>query len=75
MFSTNIGKKYAKLYFRMFISLEKNYFVGTGCYLFLKKYRHESLSGNKIKLPFPFFISFIFMLFSLSMPCLTVTAR
>ena len=39
-------EKYAKLDFVKFISLELNYFVGTGCLVF-KKYRHSSLSGNK----------------------------
>ena len=51
-------EKYAKPGFVKFISLEINNFVETG-YFVLKKYRYASLSGNKTKLPFPFFISFV----------------
>ena len=39
-------EKYAKPDFVNFISLEINYFVATGCFVF-KKYRHTFLPGNK----------------------------
>ena len=39
-------ENYDKPDFVKFISLEINYLVGTGCFVF-KKYRHASLSGNK----------------------------
>ena len=67
--------KYAKPDFVKFISLEINYFEGTGCFL-LKKYGHTFISGNKSELPFPpFFISFIFIHFSISSLSLIVTAK
>ena len=55
-------EKYAKPDFVKFISLEINYFVGTGCFAF-KKYRQTFLSGNKIKLPFPLYYLFYFYTF------------
>ena len=58
--------KYAKPDFVKFISLEINYFVGTGCFVF-KKYRLTFLTGNKSKFPF--------LLFSPPLPGLTVTAK
>ena len=39
-------EKYAKPDFVKFISLEINYFVEAGCFIF-KKYRHTFLSGKK----------------------------
>ena len=39
-------EKYTKPGFVKFISLEIDYFVGNGCFVF-KKYRHASFSGNK----------------------------
>ena len=74
MFLISIEKKYAKPDFVKFISLEINYFVGTGCFVF-KKYRHAFLSGNKTKLPFPLFISFIFIYFYPSLLSPTITAK
>ena len=58
-------EKYAKLDFVKFISLEINYFVGTGCFVF-KKYRHTFLSGNKSKLFFSC-LSPLFLYISLSL--------
>ena len=57
--------KYAKLDFVKFISLEIIYFVGTSFIFIFKKYRHDSLSYNKSKLPFALFSSPLFLYFSL----------
>ena len=55
-------EKYVKLDFVKLISLEMDYFVGTGCFVF-KKYRHSFLSCNKSKLPFPLFYLLYFYTF------------
>ena len=55
-------EKYVKLDFVKLISLEIDYFVGTGCFVF-KKYRHSFLSGIKSKLS-PFLLP-LFLYFSL----------
>ena len=52
-------EKYAKPDFVKFISIEINYSVETGCFVF-KKYRHTFLSGNKSTLPFSLFYCLYF---------------
>ena len=67
--------KYAKLDIVKFISLEINYFVGTGCFVF-KKCWHTFLSCNKSKFPFPLFLPPLFFIhFSIPSLSLTVTVR
>ena len=60
--------------FIKFISLEIDYFVGTGYFLFLTNIDTLFSQVTKVSFSSPFFISFIFILFSPPLPGLKVTA-
>ena len=69
-------EKYAKPDFVKFISLEINYFVGTGCFLFLRNINTLFFQVAKVSFPSPFFqFPLFFIHFSTSFVSLTVTAR
>ena len=57
-------EKYTKLDFVKFISFEINYFVGTGCFLFLRNIDTLFFQVIKVRSP-PTFLSPLFLYFSL----------
>ena len=70
IFSISIGKN-----MQSWISLEINYFVGIGCFLFLRNIDTLFFQVAKVSFPSPFFISFIFILLYIPLLGLTVTVR